>query len=163
MSAGRLQVAFARAVAAVTDWVWAGSYRYSVASCDWDAQTLELRPLSGSHPPLSGVRMRSPGLRLDIAPGTEVLVRYESLDPTRPYVADYGTAPGSVLRVDILGGVVPVALQGMAVQVTLSGAQVASLGLLGNLGAPISPPPGPTSVIVDGTITGGSATVRGLA
>jgi hypothetical protein len=99
--------------------------------------------------------MRVPGIRLDIAPGTEVLVRYESLDSTRPFVADFGTNPASVLRAEVMGGTTPVALQGMAVQVTIQPTSISCT----NGTVTVSGPPNP--VVVTGTITGGSATFKG--
>jgi len=155
---GRLAESFARAVGAVLQqFPYAGAYRYTVVSCNWGQQTLNLRPLESDQPALEGVRMRVPGIRLDIAPGTEVLVRYESLDATRPFVADFGTSPSSVLRADLLGGTTPIALQGHQIQITpdgfAAGAPVASL-TTGTV---------TTSAIIVGTITGGSATIKGAS
>lgn len=153
---GRLAESFAKAVGAVLQkFPYAGAYRYTVVSCNFAQQTLNLRPLESDQSPLDDVRMRVPGIRLDIAPGTEVLVRYESLDSTRPFVADFGTNPASVLRAEVMGGTTPVALQGMTVQVTIQPGTIATAGTSTNQTGP------PAPLVVTGTITGGSATFKG--
>lgn len=165
----RLQAWFAACVReAVKSLPYAGEYRYSVVACDFNAQTLDVKPLdsapmpSGVYPQAQPnhlkVPMRTPGLRLDVAPGSEVLIGYAGMDPTRPEVRCYSQQPGAILRVEILGGTTPVALQGMAVQVTIPSSTV--------LVASPSPPgyvPNPAPILLDGTITEGSSTIAGTA
>lgn len=153
----RLRDWFAACVrAAVASLPYAGRYRYSVDSCNFAAQTLDLSPLDPSQPALDGVPMRTPGLRIDVAPGTEVLVGYAGMDPTRPEVTSFGNDPASITRVEILGRTTPAAFQGMAVQVTIPQGAV--------LVASPSPPgfaPNPAPIPLDGTITGGSDAIFG--
>lgn len=94
--------------AAIASLPFAGTYRYSVVSCDFAAQTLDLAALDNGQPDLTKVAMRVPGLRLEIASGTEVGVSYFGLDPQRPYVAVFGQDPASVTRIEIVGATSPV-------------------------------------------------------
>jgi hypothetical protein len=153
----RLKAWFSACVAkAVESLPYAGRYRYSVVSCDFDAQTLDLYPLDKGQPPLSKVPMRTPGLKLDIAQGTEVLVGYAGMRPTGAEVTSFGNDPASVLKVEILGQNTPAAFQGMAVQVTIPSSTV--------LVASPSPPgyaPNPAPITLNGEITGGSSVIFG--
>jgi hypothetical protein len=164
----RLQAWFTACVAkAVEQLPYAGEYRYSVVSCDFAAQTLDLRALDRGdpdddndmgQPDLIRVPMRTPGIRLDVAPGAEVLVGYASMKATRPEVRAYDTRPGTILRAELLGGTTPVALQGMSVEVTIPINAIATTGTAAAQSGP-SAIQGP--VTVTGTITGGSATIAG--
>lgn len=155
----RLQAWFSACVReAVKSLPYAGEYRYSVVSCDFAAQTLDVKALDAGQPNHTRVPMRTPGMRLDVAPGAEVLIGYAGLDPTRPEVRCYSQQPGAILRVELLGGTTPVALQGMAIQAAIPTSAV--------LIASPSPPgfvPNPAPIVLDGTITGGSATIAGAA
>lgn len=155
----RLQAWFSACVReAVKSLPYAGEYRYSVVSCDFAAQTLDAKPLDPGQPNHTRVPMRAPGMRLDVAPGSEVLIGYAALDPTRPEVRAYSQQPGAILRVELLGGTTPVALQGMAVQVTIPASTV--------LVASPAPPgfvPNPAPIPLDGTIVEGSATIKGTS
>jgi len=142
---------------AVKSLPYAGEYRYSVVSCDFAAQTLDCKALDAGQPNHTKVPMRAPGMRLDVAPGAEVLIGYAGLDPTRPEVRCYSQRPGDILRVELLGGTTPVALQGMSVEVTIQPSSISST----NGAVTVSGPPSP--VTVQGTITGGSATIKGTA
>jgi hypothetical protein len=153
----RLQAWFSACVReAVKSLPYAGEYRYSVVACDFAAQTLDVRALDAGQPNLLKVPMRTPGIRLDVAPGAEVLIGYAGLDATRPEVRAYSQAPGAVLRAELLGGTTPVALQGMAVQVTIP-ANSFVIAVVGTSTGTLNPSP----VTVDGTITEGSATIAG--
>lgn len=162
----RLQAWFAACVReAVKSLPYAGEYRYSVVACDFNAQTLDVKPLDSAPMPPGvypqaqpnhlKVPMRTPGLRLDVAPGSEVLIGYAGMDPTRPEVRAYSQQPGAILRVEILGGTTPVALQGMAIQI--SAGQFAAAVPVANLGT------GAVTISnsMQGTITGGSAVIGG--
>lgn len=155
----RLQAWFAACVReAVKSLPYAGEYRYSVVACDFNAQTLDVKPLDPGQPNHLKVPMRTPGMRLDVAPGSEVLIGYAGMDPTRPEVRAYSQQPGAILKVELLGGATPVALQGMAVQVTIPSSTV--------LVASPNPPgyvPNPAPILLDGTITEGSSTIAGTA
>lgn len=65
--------------------------RYTVVSCNVVDQTVDVRSQSITVPDLTGVKMRAPGLVLDVRPGTQVSVGYDS-DGT-PY-AVIGTSGG---------------------------------------------------------------------
>lgn len=152
----RLKAWFAACVAkAVESLPYAGRYRYSVVSCDFDAQTLDLYPLDKGQPSLSKVPMRTPGLKLDIAQGTEVLVGYAGMRPTGAEVTSFGNDPASVLRVEILGQNTPAAFKGMAVQVTLPAMSVTTNGSPSTQQGPPSP------LTLSGEITGGSSVIFG--
>lgn len=134
---------------------YAGEYRYSVVSCDFAAQTVDVKPLDVGQPNHLRVPMRTPGMRLDVAPGSEVLIGYAGLDPTRPEVRCYSQQPGAIVRVELLGGTTPVALQGMAI--TISAAQITAAGMVAAGAGAVTGGP------MQGTITGGSATIAGTA
>ena len=152
----RLTEPFRAAVERVTPGIrFAGTWRYSVVSCNFLAQTISASPLNPDMPPLSSVPMAIPGIKLDIAPGAVVLVGFAENDPTLPYVAQYPQDPAQVLRMALLGGLVPVALQGMAVSVTIPASSL-TLAVSGSSAT------GPTSPLsVTGTITQGSTTITG--
>lgn len=155
----RLQAWFAACVReAVKSMPYAGEYRYSVSACDFAAQTLDVKPLDAGQPNHLKVPMRTPGMRLDVAPGSEVLIGYAGMDPTRPEVRCYSQQPGAILRVELLGGTTPVALQGMAVEVTIP---------TGGVCIPSPNPPGfvanSAPIPLDGTIVEGSATIKGTS
>jgi hypothetical protein len=152
----RLQAWFSACVReAVKSLPYAGEYRYSVVSCDFAGQTLDCKALDAGQPSLTRVPMRAPGMRLDVAPGAEVLIGYAGLDGTRPEVRCYSQQPGAILRVELLGGTTPVALQGM--EITITPTQFAAA-------TPTSPSGSvTTSSPMKGTITGGSATIKGTA
>lgn len=135
----RLQKAFAATVAAaVRSLPYAGEYRYSVRSCSWENQTLDVDPLDSGQPAHLAVPMHTPGIRLDIAPGTEILLGYKSMSPERPYVACFGNSPGSVLRADLLGGTHRIP-QGEDFCSAIADALTPMLThTLGNTGAPIT-------------------------
>ena len=155
----RLKQWFTACVAkAVESLPYAGRYRYSVVSCDFAAQTLDLSPLDPKQPALSRVPMRTPGLRLDIAPGTQVLVGYAAMNPTLPEVTSFGNDPASVLRVEILGLTTPAAFQGMAVEITIPAEAIITTGTAATQKGP-SIAQGP--VTCQGTITGGSTVIFG--
>lgn len=150
----RLKQWFSACVAkAVESLPYAGRYRYSVVSCNFAAQTLELLPLDPKQPALSDVPMRTPGLRLDIAPGTQVLVGYAAMNPTLPEVTTFGNDPASVLRVEILGLTTPAAFQGMEITITADDISAATM----------TSPSGAVTISnpLRGTITGGSAVIFG--
>lgn len=134
--------------------IYAGVYRYSVVSCSFADQTVDALPLNPLLPSLVGVPMCVPGVRLELTPGAQIMIGFAECNPTLPYVACYPQDPAAVLRSDYMGGVTPVALQGMAVEVTI---QPSALGTFG-AGA-VACPAAPTTV--SGTITGGSTTMRG--
>lgn len=137
---------------------FAGRYRYSVVSCDFDAQTLDLSPLDPGQPSMTKVPMRTPGLMIDLAPGAEVLVGYAGMNRTLPEVTSFTNDPTAILRVKILGQGTPVALQGMAVQVTVP---VGAILTTGSSTAQSGPSPAQGPVTLDGEITEGSAVIFG--
>lgn len=63
-------------------------HRYSVTACDFDAQTFDGQPSVSKYglPAIASVPIRSP-LKVDLKPGTTVLVGFESADPAYPYLA----------------------------------------------------------------------------
>lgn len=69
---------------------YAGTYEYSVVACNKLLQTVSARSLSPSMPDLTNVPIMSPGLALELVPGTPIRVRFAGMDPTRPEVV-----PGS--------------------------------------------------------------------
>lgn len=153
----RLQAWFAACVReAVKSLPYAGEYRYSVSACDFAAQTLDVKPLDPGQPNHLKVPMRTPGMRLDVAPGSEVLIGYAAMDPTRPEVRCYSQQPGAILKVELLGGTTPIALQGMTIEISAAQFSAAS---------PIAASVPPAAVTItspmQGTITGGSATIAG--
>lgn len=97
---------------------YAGTYRYSVTSCNFANQTIEAQSLSAEMPDLSRVPMMVPGLQLDIATGSEVGIAFFDLDPARPYVAAYPNDPTDVVRVNILGDAADNARKGDSVSIT---------------------------------------------
>lgn len=75
---------------------YAGHYEYSVVACNKVAQTVSARSLSPAMPDLTDVPIASPGLVLELVPGTQIRIAFAGADPTRPYVASYasgGLAP----------------------------------------------------------------------
>ncbi len=52
-------------------------------------------------PELTGIPMRTPGMKLFVAPGTTVLVAFANMSPTRPYVLSYD--PTGITLLDIPG------------------------------------------------------------
>lgn len=159
MITDRLQAWFTTCVReAVKSLPYAGEYRYSVVSCDFSAQTLDVKALDAGQPNHTRVPMRAPGMRLDVAPGAEVLIGYAGLDPTRPEVRCYSQQPGAILRVELLGGTTPVALQGMTIEISTDQFSAAT---------PMAASVPPVAVTITspmvGTITGGSATIKGTA
>lgn len=64
-------------------------HRYSVTSCDYDAQTFDGQPSASKYglPAVSKVPIRGP-LKLDLQPGSSVLVGFESGDPAYPFMSD---------------------------------------------------------------------------
>ena len=154
----RLQAWFAACVReAVKSLPYAAEYRYSVVACDFAAQTLDVKALDAGQPNHLRVPMRTPGMRLDVAPGAEVLIGYAGLDPTRPEVRCYSQQPGAILRVELLGGTTPIALMGMSVEVTIPASSIVTTGSAVTQTGP------PAPLTVTGTITGGSATIKGTA
>lgn len=152
----RLQAWFAACVReAVKSLPYAGEYRYSVSACDFAAQTLDVKPLDPGQPNHLKVPMRTPGMRLDVAPGSEVLIGYAAMDPTRPEVRCYSQQPGAILKVELLGGTTPIALQGMEITITSDQWTAA--------GPAVTTAPGSVTITssMKGTITGGSATIAG--
>lgn len=139
--------------AAVARLPYAGVYRYSVVSCDFAAQTLDLAALDEGQPNHTRVPIRAPGLRLDIAPGSEVGLGYFALDPRRPYVATFPQDPTAILRVEIIGATARNAREGDSVSVTI---QPGSLTLAVS-GANATGPAAPLNL--SGTITSGSSEV----
>lgn len=155
MTTSRLQAYFSACVRKVTERVnWAGVYRYSVVSCDFANQTLSANPLTSGVPSLTAIPMSVPGVRLDVAPGAVVYVGFAELNPTLPYVASYPQDPAAILRMEFRGGTTGIALQGMSVEVTVPSSAFGTFGA-GALPCPSAP------VTVQGTITEGSATLRG--
>ncbi len=89
---GRFAKYFAQLVRKATAGLpYAGHYPYSVVSCNKVTQTLTARSLVASMPDQVEVSMVTPGLILDVPAGTEVKIGFAALDPTRPYVASYGS------------------------------------------------------------------------
>lgn len=66
-------------------------HRYSVTACDYDAQTFDGQPSISKYgmPAVSKVPIRS-ALKMNLKPGTSVLVGFESADPAYPYLANPG-------------------------------------------------------------------------
>jgi hypothetical protein len=86
-SLDRLNVWFDRLVNQVTQrLVYAGTFPYVVVSCNALAQTVNVASLTAQQPPLTDVPLRSPGVVLDLLPGTQVRVGYDSLSDGMPYV-----------------------------------------------------------------------------
>ncbi len=65
-----------------------GLHRYSVVSCDYEAQTFDGQPSVSKYglPAVSKVPIRS-SLKIDLKPGTSVLLGFESADPAAPFLA----------------------------------------------------------------------------
>lgn len=63
-------------------------HRYSVTDCDYDAQTFDGQPSISKNglPAISKVPIRAPW-KVELTPGSSVLVGFESADPAYPYVA----------------------------------------------------------------------------
>lgn len=74
-------------------------HRYSVTACDYDAQTFDGQPSLSKYgmPAVSKVPIRS-NLKVELQPGTSVLLGFESADPAYPFLAnlDQLTALGKV-------------------------------------------------------------------
>jgi hypothetical protein len=70
-----------------------GVYTYVVASFDEAAQTADLQPLNAKKlPTLTKIPIRTPGLRVKLVKGDQVLVGFQDGDPTQPFVASLMTA-----------------------------------------------------------------------
>jgi len=147
----RLAEPFRRAVERVNPVTYAGAWRYSVVSCDFDSQTIDALPLAATEmPPVTACPMRVPGLKLDIAPGSIVLIGFAENSPTMPYVAQYPQDPAEILRVHILGETARNAREGDTVRVTIPSGSLT----LAVSGASATGPSAPLDIT--GTITSGS-------
>lgn len=90
---------------AVSHLTYAGHYPYTVVSCNPVLQTLEARSLDKRMPDLTGVPLVAPGLVLNPPPGTEIRIGFTGMDPTKPYVAGYGSGGMSPVVPDSGSGV----------------------------------------------------------
>ena len=98
-----------------------GFHRYSVTACDFDAQTFDGQPLVSKNglPAIAKVPIYGP-IKLDLKPGTVVLIGFESASPAAPFLAFPGQLTllaKATLRADSNiqigeGSVQPVARQG---------------------------------------------------
>src|SRR3569833_389819 len=72
----------------VTRYAMLGFHRYSVVSCDYDAQTFDAQPSVSKTglPAISKIPIRSP-LKIDLKGGASVLIGFEGGDPTAPFLA----------------------------------------------------------------------------
>jgi hypothetical protein len=79
-----------QAVRKAVAWLpYAGHYDYSVVACNKLTQTISARSLSPAMPDLVEVGFASPGLALELPPGSQVRIGFSNMDPTKPYVASY--------------------------------------------------------------------------
>lgn len=69
-----------------------GVYLYVVASFDEGTQTADLQPMTPAMPALSKIPIRTPGLKVKLVEGDQVLVGFEGGKATAPYVASLMTA-----------------------------------------------------------------------
>lgn len=90
---------------AVSSLPYAGNYPYTVVSCNPLQQTLEARSLQRNMPDLTGVPLSAPGLAMNPPPGTEIRIGFSGMDPTKPYVASYGSGGMSPVVPDSGSGV----------------------------------------------------------
>lgn len=121
---------------------YAGQYDYSVTSCDVTAQTLSARSLDANLPDLTDVPMVSPGLILDVPPGTTVKVGFAGLNPSAPYIASYGSGGSSRVKNSVhMGWLVAAQATGPAFAVTLT---YVPWGPLPPVGPTLVPPNTPT-------------------
>lgn len=70
---------------------YAGEYEYSVVACNKLTQTVSARSLSPAMPDLTNVPLMSPGLALELPPGTQIRIGFAGMKPTRPYVSGYAS------------------------------------------------------------------------
>lgn len=70
------------------NYLFLGWHRYSVTSCDYDAQTADLQPsVSASGlPALAALPIRSP-IKLNLVPGSSVIVGFAGGNPNDPFIA----------------------------------------------------------------------------
>jgi hypothetical protein len=155
MDPSRLSEPFKRAVeAALPSAQYAGVWRYSVVSCDFENQTISATPFNPTMPAHTAIPMAIPGIKLNIAPNATVMIGFAECNPTLPFVAQYPQDPTAIITMQLRGGTVPVALQGMQVSVTIPAGSIGSFQA-GAVVAPAAP------LAVTGTIVGGSATIFG--
>ena len=66
-----------------------GQHRYAVTACDYDAQTFDGQPSVSKYglPAVAKVPIRSPW-KIELKPGTSVMLGFESADPSAPYLAN---------------------------------------------------------------------------
>jgi len=129
-------------------------HRYAVTACDYDAQTFDGEPSVSKYglPRVSKVPIRGP-LKLDLQPGSSVLVGFESGDPAYPFMSDCDQlqlAAKATLRStgEVLigeGASLPAARQGdMVLTPSLGVVCMFAVNAAGDTGAP---PPGPMNTM----------------
>ncbi len=122
--------------------------------------TLELQPDDARLPSLSAVPIRTgvAGASVKVDAGARVMIAFANADPSMPFAGLF--EPGTA-TITFNGSTKAVGRIDDEVQVTISAAEIASLGLLSTTaGLAISVPPALTSVTVTGKITAGSPNVK---
>lgn len=70
---------------------YAGEYEYSVVSCNKLTQTVSARSLSPAMPDITNAPIMSPGLALELPPGSQIRIGFVGMNPTRPYVSGFAS------------------------------------------------------------------------
>lgn len=68
-----------------------GKYEYVVVAFDVASQTADLQPVDQTVglPPVPSCSMRLPGIVLDLATGTSVMVSFENHSPSKPFIDNF--------------------------------------------------------------------------
>lgn len=142
-------------LAALGDQTFTKVWEYTVTGFDEGAQTADASPVNNQDlPPVAGVPIRLPGMKVVLTPGMSVVIGFIGANPSKPYVAQLDNAAA-------YSTALATARQGDTTMTSLM--LVPAIGPAGpipNVYSITIPPPGPPPPFVPNV--GGPATFVGI-